>query len=565
MRVRAFWVFLICAVASGHALAQSSTEDRLSDPQSTVRNFLVRQTPPDIDLSVAAEGFSINPGLSEDRRGELAAQLKAVLDARGLVVHIEDVPNDPSYVDEASGLARYRLFPVRLPEISVVAQNGRWLFSRETVAATPRLYSATFSVAAQALIANLPPIFRVQLLGTALWQYTGIFLILLLAFVTRRTAEFLLRKVAKWLVAHTEPRWDEEVVLQAVKPLGFLVLTSVVWFSYADLQLGASVNIGIRFVLQLMVAGSVLWLAFRMVDFLCDYLLRITTQTETKLDDQLVPLLRKSLKLFAVTIGILVVVQSFGYSISSLLAGLGIGGVAVALAAKDTIANFFGSVVIFADRPFQIGDWIVTGNVEGTVEEVGFRSTRVRTFYNSVVSVPNSSIATSDVDNMGLRRYRRIREVLGLTYSTNASQMQAFVEGIRAIIVANRFMRKDFYEVHFNGFGGSSLNVLVYCFLDVESWTDELREKHNFFLEVLRLAEAVGVEFAFPTQTLHIDSVYADSPRTIGSKRTDEELAEAVTAFGPSGRLSRPYGPKFTHDGKPVDFTAQQGPTRGGE
>ncbi len=565
MRLRLFWVFTAWMGAASIAAAQTDETDlRLSTPQSAISNFVKWQIPPAVDFTIASEGFLLDPSVSLERRQDLAKQLKAVLDGRGLVIHVEDIPADPEYVDESSGQARFRLFPVRLPEVSVVKRGDRWVFSRETVAATPRLYQATYSRAAQTLIANLPPAFQTPILGIALWQYTGVFMLLLVAFVLKKISEFLLRKFSMWLVAHTAPRWDERVVLQSVRPLSFLAFTLVIWVGYAELQLGARQNAAIKFALELMFAVAVLWLAFKLVDSLCDYLLRFTAHTETKLDDQLVPMVRKTLKIFAVTIGILVLVQSFGYSISSLLAGLGIGGVAVALAAKDTIANFFGSVMIFADRPFQIGDWIVTGKVEGTVEEVGFRSTRVRTFYNSVVSVPNSNVANSDVDNMGLRQYRRIKQVLGVTYSTTSSQMQAFIEGIRAIITANPHMRKDFYEVHFNGFGNSSLDVLVYCFLETDSWSVELREKHNFFLEILRLAEALGVEFAFPTRTLHVDSVHSDTPRQVGN-RTDDELAETVAAFGPSGSMSRPGGPTLVHEGHPVDFKPQAGPTRGGE
>ncbi len=544
--------------------AQSgSTDERLSTPQSAVDNFLKWQLPPTVDMDIASEAMGINPSMSTERRRELARELKAVLDARGLFVHLDAIPADRDYVDTSSGQSRYQLFPVRLPEVAVVKVGDRWLFSQPTLVAVPELYDETFSAAAQYLIGLLPAVFQMRLLGIALWQYAGVFLVLLIAFVMRQLSEFFLRKFANWLIKRTPPTWDENIVLQSVKPVSFLLFTLVIRFFYADLQLPVGMNAAIKFALEVMIAGSLLWLAFMLVDFLCDHLRQITAKTDTKLDDQLIPLLRKALKVFAFTIGALVLVQSFGYSISSLLAGLGIGGVAVALAAQDTIANFFGSVMIFADKPFQVGDWIVTGSVEGTVEEVGFRSTRIRTFYNSVISVPNSKLANSDVDNLGMRRYRRIKEVLNLTYSTTAQQMQAFVEGIRAIIQANRYMRKNFYEIHFNGYGSSSLNVLVYCFLEVGSWSDELREKHNFFLEILRLAEELGVEFAFPTQTVHVDSFYGDKPRVVGEKRSSEKLAETVASFGPDGGLSRPHGPELMLDGKKLDYSPHGAATRG--
>lgn len=561
MIVGIFWI-----LSAASAVAQSGTSgERLSTPRSAVNNFLKWQMPPAIDMDIASEAMGINPSMSAERRRELARQLKAVLDARGLLVHVDTIPAEPDYVDESSGQRRYQLFPVRLPEVVVVKSGDRWLFSRRTLAAVPALYDETFSAAAQYLIDLLPAVFQVRLLGIALWQYAGAFLVLLIALVMRKLSEFFLRKFARWLIEHTPPTWDENIVIELVQPVSFLLFTLVLRLSYADLQLPVGMNAAINFALEVMIAGSLLWLAFKLVDFICDHLRQITAKTDTKLDDQLIPLLRKALKVFAFTMGALLLVQSFGYSITSLLAGLGIGGVAVALAAQDTIANFFGSVMIFADKPFQIGDWIITGKVEGTVEEVGFRSTRIRTFYNSVVTVPNSKLASSDVDNLGLRRYRRIKEMLSLTYSTTAQQMQAFVEGIRAIIQANRFMRKDFYEIHFNGYGNSSLNVLVYCFLEVNSWSDELREKHNFFLEILRLAEELGVEFAFPTQTVHVDSFYGDKPRVVGKKRSGEKLAETVASFGPGGGLSRPYGPELTLDGKKLDYSPHGATTRGTE
>ena len=174
----------------------------------------------------------------------------------------------------------------------------------------------------------------------------------------------------------------------------------------------------------------------------------------------------------------------------------------LAFAAQDTIGNFFGSITVLFDRPFGIGDWIVIGDVEGTVERVGFRSTRVRTFYNSMVTIPNSKMVNTQVDNYGARRYRRARVMLSLTYDTAPEKIDAFCEGIRELIRLHPYTRKDYYHVYFNQFADSSLNILLYTFFEVPDWGTELRERHRLFVDILRLADRLGVEFAFPTQTV---------------------------------------------------------------
>jgi MscS family membrane protein len=286
---------------------------------------------------------------------------------------------------------------------------------------------------------------------------------------------------------------------------------------------------------------------YRLVDVLAERVLDKASKTDSRLDDQLVPLVRKSLKIFAIIGGCLFALQNMDVNIGSLLAGLGIGGVAVALAAKDTIANFFGSVMIFADRPFQIGDWVSIGGVDGIVEEVGFRSTRIRTFYNSLVTVPNAKFMEANIDNYGRRQYRRTHVTLNLTYDTSPEQLQAFVEGVRSILRANPHTRKDVYEVHLAGFGPSSLDVMVYFFFKVDSWSAELRERHNVFLEIIRLARELHVSFAFPTQTLHVDSLAAPGQAAkAGTSPDTAKLAEIVHAFGPSGARARPSGIQIT-------------------
>ena len=286
---------------------------------------------------------------------------------------------------------------------------------------------------------------------------------------------------------------------------------------------------------SLVAAVGVLQVAYRAIDIFMDVLARRATETESKLDDSLVPLLRTAVRLFVTFVGLLFVLQNLDINVSSLIAGLGLGGLAIALAAQDTVRNLLGGVTIFADKPFEVGDWVVVDGVEGTVEAVGFRSTRVRTFYNSLISVPNGNLMDSGIDNMGQRRWRRYKTTLGVAYHTKPDQLQAFVEGIRAIIQANPGMRQDYYIVEFHGFGATSLDILVYCFIDAEDWNEELRTRHVLNLDIMRLAESLQVEFAFPTQTLHIANMPGQAQRLPEiPDRTD--LRNVVNSFGPGGK-----------------------------
>jgi MscS family membrane protein len=266
---------------------------------------------------------------------------------------------------------------------------------------------------------------------------------------------------------------------------------------------------------------------------------RRAAKTATKLDDQLVPIVRKSLKLVVSIIGTVFILQNLNVDVGSLLAGLGLGGLAFALAAKDTVANFFGSIMIFIDKPFHVGDWIQIGDdVEGTVEEVGFRTTRVRTFYNSMLTVPNARVTDSCVDNLGARQYRRYKADLSLTYNTPPAKISAFCEGVRQLIESLPGMRKDFYLVEFTEFGDSGLNIMVYSFMHTPDWDTELRVRTNFNLAILQLAEDLGVEFAFPTRTLHVDSVAPTQKQASIARKefTVDELNRVAAEYGPGGK-----------------------------
>ena len=247
------------------------------------------------------------------------------------------------------------------------------------------------------------------------------------------------------------------------------------------------------------------WFLFNLVEVIDAGLRRLSEKTESKLDDQLVPLVRKSLRIFLVVVFTLFVAQNvFGLDITGWLAGLGIAGLAVSLAAQDSIKNLFGSITVLFDKPFTVGDWIVTDGLEGTVEEVGFRSTRIRTFYNSLITLPNANLINASVDNYGRRRYRRWKTHIGVQYDTTPDQLTAFTEGIRELVRSHPYTRKDYFQVWCHEFAASSLNILIYIFHEVPDWSTELRERERMFIDIVRLADKLGIQFAFPTQTVHL-------------------------------------------------------------
>jgi MscS family membrane protein len=248
------------------------------------------------------------------------------------------------------------------------------------------------------------------------------------------------------------------------------------------------------------------FVVFRLVDVFALYLEKLAGKSDSNLENNVVPLIRKVLRVFVIIIGVLVILQSIGVNITALLAGISIGGLALALAAQDTLKNLFGSLMIFIDKPFSVGHWITSGDIDGTVEEVGFRSTRVRTFRNSLTYVPNGKLADSTIDNHGLRKYRRLKMHIALTYDTPPDLIEVFVEGLRKIVDRHPNTRKDFYIIEFNEMGDFALKILFYIFFAVPTWPEELKARHEVLIEIVRLAEKLGVRFAFPTQTLHMEN-----------------------------------------------------------
>ena len=406
----------------------------------------------------------------------------------------------------------FTISPESHPEIRVGivfrAIDGGFRFSRETLLRIPTWKSQLAEVSlAKSVLDDLPALealhtrlrssLHPSLVSTAFlienWQWLGLMLFTLLGVIIDRVVRFVAGRLADRWTRGDDVRLDREVLLSFERPLGVLVAIIVFELLLPALGIDAGILTTLILATSLIAAVAGVWAAYRLVDVFCDYLAEKALLSANTFDDMLVPLARRTLKIFVVIIGLLFVASRMSGDLWSIVAGLGLGTIALGFAARDSIENLFGTFTVLLDKPFKIGDWIVVGDLEGTVETVGFRSTGIRTFYNSLITVPNRQFISSAVDNMGERRYRRIRTTLSLTYDTPPEKIEAFCEGVRELIRSHPYTRKDYYHVYLNEFGASSLDVMLYCFVETPEWATELREKHRLFADILRVAEGLGV------------------------------------------------------------------------
>lgn len=213
----------------------------------------------------------------------------------------------------------------------------------------------------------------------------------------------------------------------------------------------------------------------------------------------------KAIQIVIIALGVITILQEWGYNITGFLASLGLVGMAIALAAKDTVANLFGSLVIFSDKPFKIGDWIKTKDVEGIVEVVGIRSTQVRTFAQALVSVPNASLANGAILNWSRMGKRRIKMSVGLTYSTTSEQMKNILKEIRSMLEKHKDIHQETIHIYFTDFQDSSLGIFCYFFTKTTNWGEHMKIQENVNLKIMHIVESNGSSFAFPSRSLYIE------------------------------------------------------------
>ncbi len=504
-----FRVFLpiLFLLASFHSIAETEIREKadLKSPYHTVLSHLKYLQEDNYRPEMAYKAL-YNGNYTEVELIDLSKKLKRIYDAKGLFINLDLIPRDPDYFDSLRD-AREFIVHKALPGIYLKKYGDTWKYSQSSVESIEAIYDETFVLGVDKLIEILPEKSQNKLFGFKIWQLIGLFIVIVLAVLADKLLELAIRKfVRKLLIAQGHGEIAKKLILPVTKPLSFLLILSVILLVIPGLMLPIQANKYLILGINALRPFLITIVAYKLTDLLSDYLMAKAKQTESTLDDQLVPLLRKVLKIFVILIGGLFVLLNLNVNIIPFLTGLSIGSLALALAAQDTLKNFFGSIMIFIDKPFQIGQWITTGDVDGTVEEVGFRSTRIRTFRNSLQYVPNGKLADSTIDNHGLRNYRRFYTKIGIMYDTPPQLIEVFVEGLKDIALNHPKTVKNKMEIHFNDLEEFSLSIMFYIFFEVPTWSEELNCRDEVLISILRLAEELGVNFAFPTSTLHMET-----------------------------------------------------------
>ena len=222
-----------------------------------------------------------------------------------------------------------------------------------------------------------------------------------------------------------------------------------------------------------------------------------------KIDKILLPFLSKVIRFIIIVLALSVILQEWDYDINGFIAGLGLGGLAFALAAQQTLANLFGGIVIITDKPFSIGDWILTPSVEGTVQDINFRSTKVRTFAQAVVTIPNATLANEPITNWTRMGKRRITFNLGVTYSTPKEKLEICVQEIKNMLQKHPGIHPETIFVNFDSFGASSLDIFLYFFTKTTNWGEFLQIKEDVNLKIMSILEKEGVSIAIPSTSIY--------------------------------------------------------------
>ncbi|NME71469.1 mechanosensitive ion channel family protein [Flammeovirga aprica] len=477
----------------------------ISTPKSATTTFFGFQQDNNYHPEIAAKVIG-SVELSLEERITLAIKLKQIYDGLGLWIEIEDIPEEPNYRDSTRHNKEIYVLDKQLPDFYLENFKGKWMFSESSIELIENKHRQVFPIGKEGLetvgsILRKPlgNYAREEVVGLELWQITSMLAMIIAAWL----AVMLVSSAIMWIVSWIPKSKDESRYIQNLIKSGMMV---IILYYYRLISPSLELTIQelqyVIIVLKVYSIYQVIRFFYNLIDLWVQLWLRKANERDDQIQRGFAPFFGMTAKLLVILIGLIFTVSALGYDISGLLTGLSIGGVAVALAAQDTIKNLFGSIMIFMDRPFVIGDWVKTDGVSGSVEQIGLRSTRIRTFENSVVSIPNSRMADFTIDNMGMRVFRRYKTYLRVSYETKPDQLDEFVERLKEVVRNHPHTRKDFFVVNLNNIGLYSYDILFYIFFEAPTWSDELHFRHEIIRSIIKIANDLDVEFAIPPSGL---------------------------------------------------------------
>jgi MscS family membrane protein len=447
----------------------------------------------------------------EQRGPELARQLKIVLD-RTLWVDLDALSAAPEGHDDDGlprsqdlvGILERTSGPARILLQRVPREDGVriWQVAPATVAAIPELYAEFgYGVLEQYVPQRL---LDLRFLELALWQWTGLLLALFLAWLLSYIGASVLLRSARPLVRRSRTELDDHVLDATAAPLRLtlaLLILYVITLPLGLPVLARDLLVGLE---KTIAVFSVAWLLFRLIEVSSEHVESRLQSGGQAPAARFVPLGQNILKVIIVIAALLAAVDSFGYNVWGFVASLGVAGIAVALAAQKSIENFFGGVFLIVDEPVRIGDFCRFGGNLGVVEEIGLRSTRVRTLDRTVVTIPNAEFSSLQIENFTRRDRIRFHIVLGLRYETTPDQMRHVLAAIRRLLLAHPRVDADPARVRFVGLGAYSLDLEIFSYVNTANWDEFLAVREDLLLRLMDIVEESGSGFAFPSQTNYV-------------------------------------------------------------
>lgn len=479
-------------------------------PRGAVHGYLLASR--DGDYERAASYLNLSP-VPRQRRADagpqLARHLKLVLD-RELWVDLDALSDDP-LGDRDDGLAARQervgaietgSGPVEIL-LNRVTRDGAtvWEFSSTTVSRVPELYDE-FGYGRFGEV--LPDVlFRRDFLNVQLWQWVGLLSIFVLASLASWIFARLVLLTLHPFVSRSESELDDRLIAATAGPLRLAIGLAIFAAALMPLRLSPPAQRFFTALTTTVAVVAITWLLTRLVDILGSVLERRLTRRGDGAN-AFVPMGRKGIKATIVVLALLAALDSFGFNITALIAGLGVGGLAVALAAQKTLENLFGGATLIADRPVKIGDFCRFGDKIGVVEEIGLRSTRIRTLERTLVTVPNSEFASLQLENFAERDKILYRPRLGLRYETSPDQLRFALARFKQVLDEHPRVDPDPARVRFVGFGDSSLDVDIYAYLTATDFSEYLSIAEDLNLRLMDAVAEAGTGFAFPSTTAYV-------------------------------------------------------------